>query len=469
MESPRFLTSRSRLLIFLLFVGCYPLVFHGGMRAWLSTANRVLDWLPADFEETEKLMWFAHRFGSDEILMVSWIGCGWGDPHLPQLAEALVQPVPTEDGEGPALFRIALTSPEVLEELMRPPLDLPRDEALNRLQGWLVGRDGVTSCLIALVSEAGIENRKAAVERVYECAEACGLDRKDVIVAGSTVDGVAIDRISLDALLELNGASLAIGFLLTWLFLRSFRLALLVFVSAVYCQQLGMAMVYYTGRQMDSVLLMIASLAYVLVTSGAVHLVNYYVDAVRTHGLEGAPRRAFRAALLPCTLAATTTAIGLGSLTVSKIIPIARFGWYGAAVVLTGLVVIFLWLPTALEQWPPRRWAARLQSAAASRANDPWRWLCGIVTSHAGKIFLVTILAMGIASWAVRNVQTTARLHDLLPADSRVIQDYGWLEENIGPLVPVEVVLVMPKESRASSLDRLLLVERVRKAIEEVG
>ncbi|MBN1590425.1 MAG: MMPL family transporter [Pirellulales bacterium] len=469
MDPPRFLGRRRRLLIFLLFVVSYPFILHGATCAWFSTANRVADWLPRNFEETRKLMWFAERFGSDEILMVSWIGCSCNDPRLPKLAEALKAPVPDPDGEKPRLFRVAMTSPEVLKSLMEPPLELPRDEAVKRLEGWLVGRDGITSCLVALVSEAGIEDRKAAVDRVYKCAEDCGLRHEDIIMAGSTVDGVAIDRISLAALLELNGASLVVCFLLTCLFLRSLRLAVLVFVSAVFCQQLGMAMVYYTGSQMDSVLLMIASLAFVLVTSGAVHLVNYYADAARENGLDGAPRRALRAALVPCTLAAGTTAMGLGSLVVSKILPIARFGWYGAAVVLAGLAIIFLWIPSALEQWPPQRWFARLKTMPESRTHRVWNSWGQVVTNHAGKILVVTLLVMGVTGWAIQNVRTTARLHDLLPSDSRVIRDYRWLEEHIGPLVPVEVVLVMPKEQRASILDRLLLVERVRGAIDKIA
>ena len=472
MNPPGFLGRRRRLLIFILLVGSYPLVFRGATRAWFSTANRVVDWLPADFEETQKLMWFARHFGSDEILMVSWPGCTLDDPRLPCLAEALLEPVPGPKGDRPPLFRLVFTSPEVLHTLMEPPLDLPRGEALRRLVGWLVGGDGMTSCAVALVSEAGIADRAAAVDRVYDCAEACGVRRDEVIVAGSTVDGVAIDRISLAALLELNGASLAVCFLLTCLFLRGPRLAVLVFLSAVFCQQLGMAMVYYTGAQMDSVLLMIASLAFVLVTSGAVHLVNYYVDAARTHGLAGAPRRAFRDALVPCTLAAATTAMGLGSLCVSKIVPIARFGYYGAAIVLAGLVIVFLWIPSALEQWPPRRWFERLESKPTSRAGDAWAWWGSIVVRHAGKILTTAVLVMAVTGWAVHDVRTTARLHDLLPSDSRVIRDYHWLEQNIGPLVPVEVVLIIPNDSPASMVDRLVLVERVRGAIltiDEVG
>jgi len=490
MAPSAFLNRRGRWIIYLLFLVSYPFVFHGAMTAWNSVENNVVDWMPAGFDETQKLFWFADHFGSDELLMVSWIGCTLserapsGSPaaeastsaerQLRQLAKALVEPVPGPQGESPPLFSLVFTSPELLDELMAPPLELSRREAIERLDDWLVGRDptagdgAVTACLVAVVSEAGMNDRKAAVGRVYQCAEQIGLNRGDVIMAGPTVDGVAIDQISLGTLLELNLASLAICFLLAWLFLRGFYLAGIVFVSAVYCQQLGLAMIYYTGSRMDSVLVMVASLGFVLVTSGAVHLVNYYVDAARLHGLAGAPRRAFFAALVPCTLASTTTALGLGSLAVSKIVPIQRFGWYGAAVVMAGLVIIFLWIPTTLEQWPPRRWFARLQAAPKGRMHRLWHRWSRVVTRHCGQIVVLTVIVMGVTGWAIRYVQTTARLHDMLPNDARVIRDYAWLEKRIGALVPVEVVLEVPRASRATMLDCLLLVDEVQAAINQV-
>ena len=209
MELTRFSNRRTRLLIFVLFVVAYPAIFLGAKRAWDSTANRVEDWLPSSFEETQKLIWFAGHFGSDEILMISWPDCTLEDPRLGQLAEALLQPVPGPHGEGPPLFHRVFTGAQVLESLTDPPLELSREEALQRLEGWLVGPDRRTSCALALVSAAGAEDRKAAVERAYECAaSACGLSHREVIMAGSTVDGVAIDEISLATLLELNTTSL---------------------------------------------------------------------------------------------------------------------------------------------------------------------------------------------------------------------------------------------------------------------
>ena len=72
------------------------------------------------------------------------------------------------------------------------------------------------------------------------------------------------------------------------------------------------------------------SLVYVLGLSGAVHIVNYYREAVKQGGVAGAPERALGHGWFPCTLAAFTTALGLGSLCTSNLTPISKFGWYSA-------------------------------------------------------------------------------------------------------------------------------------------
>jgi hypothetical protein len=52
----------------------WPFVGYGAIRALQSSKNRIEDWLPASFEETKSLYAFFDRFGSDEFLMISWIG-----------------------------------------------------------------------------------------------------------------------------------------------------------------------------------------------------------------------------------------------------------------------------------------------------------------------------------------------------------------------------------------------------------
>ena len=65
------LYSKYRFGIFLMFLFLGPIIVLGAKAAMESNSNKVADWLPEGFEETKQLKWFAEKFGSDELLMVS--------------------------------------------------------------------------------------------------------------------------------------------------------------------------------------------------------------------------------------------------------------------------------------------------------------------------------------------------------------------------------------------------------------
>lgn len=469
--------GRYRFLILALFACAAPLVLYGSKQAWDNTSSRAEDWLPSHFEETQTLLEFLERFGSDETLIVSWPDCHFGDKRLNQLAAALKKPSRRPDSSMQPLFRHVFVGSEVLDAFTAEPLELSEKQALQRMQGWLAGADGRTTCAVALVSQTGMNNRAAAVDHVYDCAIELGLPPQDIHVAGTTVNGVAVDRISKDSMMKLNCISLLMCLLLIYIGFRSVRVALMIFFSAAFSQQLSMALVHFAGGRMDSVMLMMAALVFVLGISAAVHLVNYYADTVREKGLEGAPREAVAQAKLPCGLAACTTALGLVSLGISQIVPISRFGAYSACTVLAGLAVMFVFLPCALQQWPIRQWAENAPggSTASKKNTSPtglsaiWNRLASFVERHNLVITVATVALMVAACISVSNIKTTVRLPDLFSKEVPLIRDYKWLESNIGPLVPVEVVLTIPRGEPDSLLEHMIAVERVREAAAEVG
>ncbi len=463
--------ERYRWVIFAACVLAMPVVFYGAQQARENNRNQVLDWLPESFEETQRLRWFLERFGSDELLMVSWEGATLEDPRVREFAECLRAPVQRADGSSTPWFRRVFTGSEVLQRLQGPPLELSRPRALARLHGWLLGDDAQTTALIALVSRAGMDDRQGAVGYVYACAERVeGLEPAELRVAGPTIESVAINEASQRGLRPMTAISLLLVLGLAYLSLRSLPLALMVFFTAVFVQQLSMSLFHFTGTNMDSVSLMVPTLAYVLAISSGVHLVNYYREAYVDGGLDQAPFRAVQYAWRPCSLASFTTALGLISLLVSELKPIRKFGTFASIGVLAGLAIVFLLLPSLLRQFPPRRWLQRRQAADdALRGPAALMWLADLTTRRHMPIAVFGIVLFVVAGWGALRIQPTARLHDLFSdKQARVLQDYAWLENKIGPLVPIEVVLVMPREGQDEMLDRLHAVRRVMLAIQSL-
>ena len=199
------------------------------------------------------------------------------------------------------------------------------------------------------------------------------------------MESVAIDAASAEHFDLLTGVSTIVCFSLMAFGLRSFLIGLMVFGTAQLCQQFALALVIYTGSQMDSVMLMLPSLVYVLCISAGVHIANYYRDAIRNGGLEGAPVQAIREAWGPCWLSAATTSVGLLSLVVSLIVPIRKFGGYAAAAVLAGTGIMILLLPALLSEFPQRKWAERLR---AHRQTKHFGSLLGSTAGYSSPVHM---------------------------------------------------------------------------------
>ena len=109
------------------------------------------------------------------------------------------------------------------------------------------------------------------------------------------------------------------------------------------------------------------ALVYVLAVSGAVHIINYYRQALRDGDGDQAVEHAVAHAWRPAILCSITTAIGLASLLSSDIVPIAKFGGFSAIGVLAMLSILFLVLPAAMKKWPLPGWWPRRRSKATRR------------------------------------------------------------------------------------------------------
>ncbi len=454
--------------ILVFFLAITPVIMIGTKGAWDGIRNRVEDWLPETFEETQRLMWFYERFGTDELLMVSWEGCTLDDPRVSQYAQAIAA-ADEVNGEEVVWFGDVVTGPEALESLTSEPLDLPESLAVNRLKDWLIGEDGNQTCVVAVVSPQGEEDRAAAIDYAYEAASRVeGLNRDDLIVAGTTLDGVAIDKASKGSLAALNLGSFAVCILIMAISFRSARATIIVFVLAIFCEQLSMAIMYFSNQQMDSVLTLASNLTYVLSISSGVHLMNYYRESLAERSPKESVRWALRSALVPCLLSAGTTAVGMLSLTVSQIKPVTNFGAYAAASILAAAVVLLVWVPAAMYKFPVNPDAWHHKSKSASRLKPVWAMLARKMNIAKWPIFCSSLVVLFICVFGVQKISTSAQLHDLFWSDAPILKDYDWLERRVGPLIPIEVVIRIEQPNEIQTDERFRMIEHVQQSIQSV-
>ena len=104
------------------------------------------------------------------------------------------------------------SGPMLLDLLTREPLNVPYDEALERLKGSLIGPDGKQTCAVFVLSDVGKQSLKKTLARLLSVATTeCAIPRDKIHMGGPPVDNVAIDAAGEQSLVRLAAISLVIG------------------------------------------------------------------------------------------------------------------------------------------------------------------------------------------------------------------------------------------------------------------
>lgn len=483
------LFTRHAFKIILLAVFVLPIFTRGARYAITSNDNDVHDWLPAEYEQTQDFNWFQEHFDNETFVLISWDGCKLDDPRLELFAKKLIPPAiapedrPQANNKAEALaqhkseqsyFARVETGQRLFERLTEKPLDLSPEEARKRLQGLFIGPDGQTTCALITLTEAGKNDLRGTLKKIRTLAEKeLDLPEDRIHMGGPPVDNVAISSEGEANLIRLIVPAGIVGLCLAFWCLRSARLTTMVFGAAIYSAAVSLAIVWYSGGTMNAIMMSMPSVVYVAAVSGAIHFANYYRDSVVEKGVEGAPARAVHHAWLPCVLSAGTSAAGLLSLYTSELVPIRNFGVYSALGVLATLGLIFFVLPSWMQLWPMKQHS--LLDGDAPKAEDlalPARWrrfLSGVLNYHR-LAFVGLAAVMVVCGYGLMQVNTSIKLTKLFSPSARIIHDYQWLEDNLGPLVPMEVVVRLDnKQCDLTFLERMELIRRVQDQLEGIN
>ncbi|MBN2291038.1 MAG: MMPL family transporter, partial [Pirellulales bacterium] len=474
------------LAILIAIIFLIPIIALGSVYALRSNRNDVKSWLPEAYEETATFKWYWSRFEGDAFILASWNGCTLGNEKLADIVHALRKQNDADEKAGrPRLFSTITTGEELLNRIINEH-GLSDSEALSRLRGSVVGLDGRQTCILLTISPDEIlkwemgdhtgRNKKnaifhLAVERVYEMGERFGIGRDKLHLGGPPVDNVSIDTEGEKSMVKLAVVCGILGLVMSWWTLRSWRFTVIVSTTATLSAGLSLALVWFSGVPMNAILMTMPALVFVAAASSAIHLSNYYRDAAVGGLLNGAAGRALKHAWLPLALATSTTAIGLASLSVSELTPIKTFGIFSALGVVGSFVLVCTYMPSILELWRPKRQPQR--SCRASFNSSLWSTQgkpvgCWILRHHA-VVTLACLAVMAIGLYGITRVETSVKLMRLFSPKATILRDYAWLEEHLGPLVPVEIILRIDKDKcRLGLMEQMRLTEQVRGDVEQM-
>ena len=454
-------------LVLVVAVVLSPLIVWQVRAALRSNSNDVRDWLPAEYPETADYRAFHSRFGSEDFVAASWPGCTLDDPRLAKFAERLRAP------ERATLFRSIYTGKELVQQLGETPISLSREIAIGRLKGALVGPDGKATCAVVTLTDVGRRDLQAMLSVVSAAAAEAGIAATDLKLGGPPVVNAAMNRESSQSLVRLAMLAMAIGLVIAWRCFHAIRLTLMVFAIGLLSATASLAIVRLCGVPLNAILITMAPLVYVSAMSGAIHLTNYYLDAVE-EGISNPVRHAINHAMLPLALAAGTTAIGLLSLEFADLSPIRQFGRFSAIGIVVSVVVQFTLLPACLTLWPP---PARRGPGLREVQDDvlepeplheppPDTWFgwfsSGVVRERHWLVALFLVL-LAVGAFGLSRVETSIQIIRLFSPGTPILAHYSFLEQHLGGLVPMEVILRFDKTNQQSTASRLKLVQAIQK------
>lgn len=500
-----------------------PPMIYGAIKALESSNNSPIDWVDDRFTERRHYDEFVEMFGPGDAVIASWPGCVWTDERLDQILTELQTSPVFKDSKGNSYFHSVMTGRRTLQQMTAPPAGLspdagemdpaaltglagpmemsasmasgsilanrsrmPQEVAVQRLRGTLIGRDGLQTCVVCVLNSAGLATRTSVVEEIRKVIlVTCGVADKDLHLAGPVIDGLTVDEASHRSLTQFAAPSAIVIFLICLWSLKSFVAAGVVFVTAMLCQGAILAIIYYSGERLSALLIILPPLVQVLTVSGGIHLMNYYFNALETMEPREAAIDAFRQGWLPSMLSLGTTAMGTASLMVSSLEPIRLFGIYGTIGVLMAAALVLTVVPcTMMLLGRKRRKASASPLPADDQANDPaddsgqnapglseeeilhptgrgWRALARLLNRWNLVSLVLLFGIMACAGLGLPDVRTSVRIETLFEPDSRIMTDYEWLEDRLGPLVPIEVLLTFAPECRLNDRQRMDLLWKV--------
>jgi predicted RND superfamily exporter protein len=438
----------------------------------------VHEWLPEGRPERLRYEQFCNRFGSDQLVLISWDGATLDDPRL----ETIVSNIESH-GDFSKFFTKIESPHRIAASLEMPPLRLSQSDVSSRLNGVFIGTEGTAAFLLG-ITNFGVIHPKETIELIRAQADSVpNLGRDNIKLVGTLYEAYSVDVAAEGSLKKLVLPSTILGLLLSWLCLGSFRSAMVVLSIAGLGQLIAVSLVYYTGMQFSAVLIVLPTLVFMLTLSGAVHLMNYFSDAAAAIKSQSDAHNSKSAGLLavsygwkPCLLSSLTTMLGMGSLVTSQLAPVRQFGIYSAVGLGIATVVLLVAFP-AVADWfcgRERKLFSKTKiderSSSSSGIRFPLQLQTQIVNWQsrlALPFTLITLLLLVVTFFGLSELRSSTKFCDMFPEQSRTNSDMKWFESHIGPIATVEVLLHFKNSESISILDQSKLVHQLTQTLKE--
>lgn len=240
--------------------------------------------------------------------------------------------------------------------------------------------------------------------------------------------------------------SILITSLILYLFFRSFKAMmysmLVVCIGVVW--SLGILVMF--DFEITILTGLIPPLIIVIGIPNCIFLLNKYHSEYKKHGNQAkALSRVIQKIGNAIFLTNTTTALGFATFIFTKSAILVEFGIVAALDIFMVFVLSLLLIPIIFSFLAPpkQKHTKHLENKMMVKVVDV---LLNIVKNHRQKVYIVTVVVLGLGIYGISLMTTTGNIIDDLPSDDPIVKDLKFFEENFKGVMPFEVIIDTKKK-----------------------
>lgn len=218
-------------------------------------------------------------------------------------------------------------------------------------------------------------------------------------------------------------------------------------------------------------------LLFVIALPYTIYLIERYLERRHLHPQEDGGEAIVQAAQsiwLPCVFSTLTTMAGFAAFTTSGIVPVKMFGILMAAGSLLSLLLVFLFLPSALQPWRPVP-PPSPSSSAATGTGGFGRLSAGfarLALTRPRTIIALSTLVLAVSIAGTFRLTAENKFTSYFWPSSDVYQGLEFIDQNLGGTSTLEIYLRSGKVGHFKSAEGIAAVAAVEQyfhAVPEVG
>ena len=452
-------TMREYVLI-ALFVLSFPLVAYVSTLPAQRFRNEITEWGDQSSQAYIDFDDYRDKFGANEWVVLSWPGCDLFDPRMEEVTlkiEAQLAGSVQQVSNGLRLVRD-----------LQSRAQLSKEEAIKRLRNIFLSKSDFGTAIGFHISESARNNRGEVMDKLDSILKSSGVDPQSAIFAGLAHNLYSLDKEGLESPFRMVPQIMLLAIVLTTIFVRNFWLAFFINALGTYTGCLSFNFIYLADIDLNAITWPLPTLTLLLTVSASLHFLSYFKKAVEStsrelygSGDDGQQyrRRVARLALLlsfrPMLCCNVTTMVGLLSLLLSTSQPVRQFGLFGAISITTAGILVLILLPAFLTiiGYAEKLEATAKDYSRTSPQTDRWSWLANFTHTFRWPIVVTCTLLLVVCAFGVPRIKTGSNLQNFFPAGHPVLEQATEIEEKIGPLGSIELLLHFKNAEAAN--DRL--------------